>query len=187
MGHVAAKLTFPFLLALLLALTGCATAPRMQSNFCQSDHDIVLAPAVTAAIAEAAYLFEQNPDDPAAAMAPLDRVIAKCGRRLTGLSKAKVYEKRGQLKARSNDRNGAIADYETALATNALPTKRTHGLRAKLSMLEYSKPGNNDNRISDFFGIATDRDAQPLLRVPPETPKECERISIRNGISYGYV
>ena len=170
MGHAAAKSTFPILLVLLLVLSGCAAAPRLQSNFCTSDHEIALAPAVTDAIAEATYLFEQNPDAPAAAIAPLDRVIAACGRRLAGLSKAKAYEKRGQLKAQNNDIDGAISDYETALATEALPFNEANGLSARIATLAY--PTKRYDPLEDV--LYPDRNAEPLVQVAPIYPEECK-------------
>ena len=161
------------LLSLLVLAASCATVPTPNVNYCRGGNDkIITAPAVVDALKQVRLLEENDPADVTAAITRLDQVITDCGRLLTGLEKARVYEMRGRLRARANDIDGAIDDLNVALAEGALPIKREHGLRAFRSTLEYADP----SRVAEPqqpYGFSPDRDAQPLVRVPPQYPEKC--------------
>jgi len=82
-------------------------------------------------------LANADPPDTRGALNAMNALIAKRGDRLTGYDKGTIYEIRGTFKVQLDDIPGALRDYETAVATNALPLVRSNLLRYNIAQINY--------------------------------------------------
>ena len=163
------------LTALLALLSACTTQERVRTDFCRGGKDsIVGAPAVISAMKDARVFSETKPPDYDSAINALEAVIEQCGRRLTGVDKAKVYELRAELKTRTGELKGAAKDYETAINTGGLSFKDENGARARMKMMDYASPKREPVYLDTTI---PDKEAEPLVRIPPQYPERCRETA----------
>ncbi len=124
--------------AAIIAATVVAPTTAFAQAQCSEDEG----PSKTLATSTAKVLtvvYEQMTADPPLfqeALAGLNNLISQRGSSMKPYDKATTYELRGSVKASLDNYPGALADFQTALSTNALPNSRNNQLRYFIAQLQ---------------------------------------------------
>ncbi|HXI86462.1 MAG TPA: hypothetical protein VNH64_03315 [Parvularculaceae bacterium] len=97
-----------------------------------------VSPEVGKALTAAYDASQQTPPDWKGALAILDKLLTERGERMRPYEKAQTYSFRGNIKYNLNDIRGALADFQAALQTKALPEEQNNQLRYYIAQLYFS-------------------------------------------------